>query len=101
MGRHMSLKIKVNSDTLQDPIYRLPINRLVLVTSSIALTSEEVVTEVYIRSILQVQCNRFHDGGINRDVPILFYLSGITGLLLDDREGISEGAVRINQIGES
>ena len=73
---------------------------LVLVGTIVGFTAEHVVTEPNTRGVLQIKSNCFDYCSVDGDVSVALMLTGVLGLLLQNREPISEGAVIIDEVGE-
>ena len=67
----------------------------------VGFTTEHIVAEADIRSVLEVESDRLDDRIVDGDVAICLALTGITGLLLEHRETILECAVVVDEVGEA
>ena len=101
MGGHLDVQVKVVSDTLEDTVNGLDAERLIDVAAVVGFTTEHIVAEADIRSVLEVESDRLDDRIVDGDVAICLALTGITGLLLEHRETILKGAVIVDEVGEA
>lgn len=100
MGRHSISKAKVSCNALQHGINRSPVDWLILIRAIIGLTAEHVVTEPNTRSVFKIEGDCLNYCSVDGDVAVSLMLTGVFGLLLQNRESISEGAVIIDEVGE-
>lgn len=98
--RHLNVDIKVCRNPFEDSVNGFNTQRLIKVAASIGFTSEHIIAQAHIRSVLEKQGNSFDNSGIDSDVPVLLALSRVTGLLLKNREAVLEGEVGVDEIAE-
>ena len=100
VGGHPVSKAKVSCNTLQHGVNRSSVDWFILIGTIIGLTAEHVVTEPNTRGIFQIEGNCFDHCSIDGDVAVTLMLTGVLGLLLQNRESVSEGTVIIDEVGE-
>ena len=76
-------------------------DRLVLGTTVVGLTSEQVVAQAHIRSILQISDDRLTNCSVDGDIPVTLVLPSVASLLLEDREAGLEGHIVIDEMSEA
>ena len=97
---HPVTKAKVFGDTLQDGVNGSPVDGFVLVASVVGFATEHEVTEPNVGGVFQVERNCFDDGGIHRYVAVALVGSCVLGLLLQNSEPVTEGALIVDEVGE-
>lgn len=100
MGRHTITEAKVFGNAFKHKVNGLLADGLVLVYSVIGLTTEHIVTEVNAGRVLKVQGHSFHNCCVDGDVAVALTLAGVSRLLLQNGETVTEGAVIIDDVGE-
>ena len=98
--RHSISKAKVSCNAFQHGINRSSMDWLILIRAIIGLAAEHVVTEPNTGSVFQIEGDRFDYCSVDGDVAVTLVLTGVLGLLLQNREPVSEGAVIIDEMGE-
>ena len=101
MGRHTITKAKVFSDTLKHKVNGLLADRLVFVHSIIGLAAEHIVAEVNTGRVFKIQSHSFHNCCVNGDVAVALMLACVPGLLFQNGEPVTKGAIIIDDVGEA
>ena len=98
--RHSISKAKVSCNAFQHGINRSSMDWLILIRAIIGLAAEHVVTEPNTGSVFQIEGDRFDYCSVDGDVAVTIVLTGVLGLILQNREPVSEGAVIIDEMRE-
>lgn len=103
MSGHLDVEVKVFGDTLENSVYRVPMDRLVLGATMVGLTSEHIVTQIRrLGEALKVCDDSLFNCSVNGDMTIPLVLPGVAGLLFKDREaGLEALTVFIDEMSEA
>ena len=74
--------------------------RLVQIAASVGHTAEHIIAERDIFRMLQVQSDCLDDGGVDRDVAVLFPLSCVPRLLLKNGKALLKSKIVVDEVGE-
>jgi len=101
MGGHLDIDIKLGCNTLEDTVNGFDAQGFVEVATVIGNTTEHIVAERDIRSVLQIEGDCFDDRSIDGHISVLLALTSVAGLLLEDGKAVLECEVVVNEVGEA
>lgn len=101
MSRHLNVEVEVFGKPFQNPVNGVPMDGLILGTTVVGLTTEQVVAQADIGSILQISDDGLADGCIDGNVAVPLVLPGIASLLFEDGEAGLEGHIIIDEMSEA
>ena len=101
MGCHAITKPKVTGNAFEHRVNGLLADGFILIHSVIGLAAEHIVTEANVWSVLKVQGDSFDNCSVDGDVAITLMLACVPGLLFQNVESVTEGAIIIDEVGEA
>lgn len=101
MGGHLDIDIKLGRNTLENTVNGFDAQGFVEVATVIGNTTEHIVAERDIRSVLQIESDCLDDRSVDGHISVLLALTSIAGLLLEDGKAVLECEVVVNEVGEA